>query len=335
LSGDGVAGWGQGAGVSCYLSSPTFSECVFYANWAGGQGGALCSYESSPTLKDCVFKGNEAGMQGGAIYGQDTTLVAIACTFHANWSWDGGAVYTEGGSSSRVTNCRFLGNAGHGSGGALFDAGRDLDVINSVFSGNLAYIDGGATALAGGPSLFTNCTFNRNVAQPKQSGQTLALYQTTTALTNCIVWNDDQDTPQEQILVAGAQDRPAELIVSYSDLLGGAELIIRKANANVTWGSRNINVDPKFQKAAGPDGVEGTPDDDLRLQSGSLCLDAGDNTAVPADADDLNANGNRQERIPFDLDDQARFTDAPAAPNTGRADGTAYPLIVDLGAYEL
>jgi hypothetical protein len=76
LSGDGLEGWGQGAGVSCYQSEPAFRGCVFLSNWAGGQGGGLYSVESSPTLTDCVFQDNEAGMQGGGCTARTATRCA-------------------------------------------------------------------------------------------------------------------------------------------------------------------------------------------------------------------------------------------------------------------
>jgi len=53
------------------------------------------------------------------------------------------------------------------------------------------------------------------------------------------------------------------------------------------------------------------------LSSGSSCIDAGDNAAVPAG-------------ISFDLDGNPRFVDSPFSPDTGN--GTA-PL-VDMGPYE-
>jgi hypothetical protein len=102
------------------------------------------------------------------------------------------------------------------------------------------------------------------------------------------------------------------------------------ANATVTWSIRNLSVSPKFVK---PDGVAGTEDDDLHLQSGSPCIDAGDNAAVPEDLDDLNANGNWTERIPFDVEGKPRFADDPTVSNTGAA-APSYPSIVDLGVYE-
>jgi hypothetical protein len=52
--------------------------------------------------------------------------------------------------------------------------------------------------------------------------------------------------------------------VDYSDVEGG-------------WpGTGNLNLDPLFVDADGPDGVYGTPDDDMHLLPTSPCIDAGD-----------------------------------------------------------
>ena len=91
---------------------------------------------------------------------------------------------------------------------------------------------------------------------------------------------------------------------------------------------------PGFRDPAGADEVVGTADDDLGLKAGSSCIDAGDNTAVPADIDDIDLNDDLSERIPLDLDGRTRFADDPDTPNTGLADAPAYPDIVDIGAYE-
>ena len=75
-----------------------------------------------------------------------------------------------------------------------------------------------------------------------------------------------------------------------------------------TDGGGNIDSDPLFV-GDGADGVPGTEDDDLRLLSGSPCIDAGDNIAVIGSAD---------------LDGFARVVD-------GDCDDVA---TVDMGAYE-
>ncbi len=334
LSGDGLEGWGEGAGVSCYQSMPVFSKCLFQKNWAGGQGAGVFSVESAPILTGCTFQGNEAGLQGGGMYGEDSNSVWVNCTFHGNWSGDGGAICTTETSDSRMTGCRFLGNAGRGLGGAVFDAGRSLEITNSVFSGNLATIDGGAVGLAQGVGVLTNCTFNRNISEGKRTGQALTVRNAAALLTNCILW-DHVDATQGQIALAGTAGKITELVVSYCDVMAGETGVIRNGAGTITWGKKNIDADPQFRNPLGADRVAGTADDDLHVRPGSPCVDAGDNTAVPADADDLNSNGNRLERVPFDLDGQPRFVNRADTQDTGVADAPLYPSVVDLGAYEL
>jgi predicted outer membrane repeat protein len=333
LSGDGREGWGQGAGASCYLSEPAFDGCVFLTNWAGGQGGGLYSVESVPVLKDCLFQDNQAGLQGGGLYAQDSNEICVGCTFQHNWSWYGGALYNDGASDSRLTGCRFVGNAGYGSGGAIFDAGQSLQITNCFFSGNLAYIDGGAVLLARDSGVLTQCSFNRNLARGTQAAQTLAVRETVVRLTNCILWDHAGGT-QAQIALTGTSQKPAEVIVSYCDVLGGVNAVVRKGTATATWGAGNRDADPRFRNPAGPDQVAGTTDDDLHPRAGSPCIDAGNNAAVPPDLDDLDSDGDRLERLPLDLDGRPRFLDDPATANTGTADAPLYPALVDLGAYE-
>ena len=85
----------------------------------------------------------------------------------------------------------------------------------------------------------------------------------------------------------------------------------------IIWGGNNIDSDPLFADPNGIDGIIGTEDDNLRLSSGSPCIDSGDNAAVPVD-------------ITTDLDGFPRFIDDICTTDTGS--GT--PPIVDMGAYE-
>ncbi|MCH8146878.1 MAG: hypothetical protein IH987_02660, partial [Planctomycetes bacterium] len=50
-------------------------------------------------------------------------------------------------------------------------------------------------------------------------------------------------------------------------------------------GANNLNTDPLFVDADGADDTVGTDDDDLRLQTGSPCIDVGDDGAVTESAD--------------------------------------------------
>ena len=334
LSGDGSSGWGQGAGISCFHSEPVFIACTFRLNWCGAWGGALHSFRSNPVIRDCFFQENHAGTEGGAISFDESDGVVVDSTFQGNWSTDGGAVFVSEGGDCRLTSCRFMGNAGYGSGGAVFTAGRNMVIVNSLFSGNMAFMDGGAVALMGGPGVLTNCTFYYNIAEGRDlGGGALAVFGAIAEVTNCIVWNQSyKELPF--IAIQGMDDKRAELIISYSTFKDDPDGIIREGLALITKGDGNTNTNPKFIDPEGDDGIVGTVDDDLNLQAGSPCIDAGDNTAVPSDTDDLDLDEDLAERIPLDLEGRTRFADDPDTPDTGLADAPAYPEIVDIGAYE-
>jgi len=77
-----------------------------------------------------------------------------------------------------------------------------------------------------------------------------------------------------------------------------------------------LTADPRFIDADGPDNGASTADDNLRLQSSSPAIDAGDNSAVPAG-------------VTTDLGGMSRFVDHPY-PDWGNGPAP----IVDMGAYE-
>jgi hypothetical protein len=117
---------------------------------------------------------------------------------------------------------------------------------------------------------------------------------------NCIV----------RLNIALNQIQTEQGIVAYSNVEGGFT------------GTGNIDADPLFIEDPNPglDGWWGSSDDifgDFHLQAGSPCIDAGDNTFVPADAY-------------TDLDGNARFRDDPNQADTGQG----IKPIVDMGAYE-
>jgi hypothetical protein len=116
-------------------------------------------------------------------------------------------------------------------------------------------------------------------------------YESSPLVTNCILWGNKAPNGSQI-----KNDWTSSATVSYSDVKGG-------------WpGTGNINADPLFVDA---------DNDDLHLLPASPCIDAGDNTAVPAG-------------VTTDLDGNPRFVDQPEVPDTGNG---AAP-IVDMGALE-
>ena len=329
-----------GGGMENQGSSPTVTNCTFSGNTAGRGGGmtnrggstpmvANCSFSgntalhgggmfndsfSSPTVTNCTFSGNSASIDGGGMTNDPNTSPTVTnCTFSGNTAFAGGGMHNRD-SSSMVTNCTFSGNTASIAGGGMFNEQNSPTVTNCTFSGNTASFGGGMFNECSSPTV-TNCTFSGNTALfggPGSGGGGMTNFSSSPAVTNCILWGD---TPSE---IRDALE--SVTTVSFSDIQAGFP------------GTGNIDADPLFVDANGPDGIPGTEDDDLRLMSGSPCIDAGDNTAVPPDTSDLDEDGDTVEPIPFDLDGSPRFIDDPDTPDTGNPDGVN--PIVDMGAHE-
>jgi len=283
----------EGGAIRCDSSSPTVANCRIL-NSIGYVGGAVCNENnSSPTLVNCVFKDNVSPYGGGISNVQ---------------------------SDPNVINCTFTNNVASGSpdsaGGGIYNDKSSPTITNCIFTGNFAYDDGGGICNDFNCNTsITNCTFSGNTAGAMDfGGGGSGIFNnggSNTMVSNCILWGN---VPDEIYVGTGT------VTINHSDVQGGWE------------GEGNIDDDPLFVDADGPDDVVGTDDDDLRLSSGSPCIDAGDSTSVSNDAGDVDGDGVTTEQTPWDIDGNLRFLDDPSTTDTGT---TEEPIpIVDMGAYE-
>ncbi len=195
-------------------------------------------------------------------------LVIIAGFANGNGAYmDGAGIYNLHG-SPLVRNCTLVANAAAGAGGGAYNSYSNPAFINCVFSGNTAGDCGGGVYSEQGDVTVTNCTFTANHAIWRAGG---VFDRTgTTTLTNCILWGNSR-------LSKGSYDELAQ--VSGDSPLTINHCCIQNWTGSLR-GDENTAQAPAFVDADGPDDVAGTPDDDLRLQAGSPCIDAGDNAAV-------------------------------------------------------
>jgi parallel beta-helix repeat protein len=286
------------------------------------KGGGMYNDSSSPTVSNCTFSTNGASYGGGMCSAGNSSPTVSNCTFSTNSAGSGGGMCNAGNSSPTVTNCSFSENTGGDGGGMYNDAGGPT-VTNCTFIGNYASYGGGMYNNVSGSPTVTNCTFTENSADMLNgAGGVYNAMDSYPTLTNCILWHNS--CPATPAMWAQLRTRPT-LTVDYccvQDLEGDL------------GGTGNIGDDPLFVDPNGLDGYPGTADDDLRLSGGSPCIDAGDNTAVPADTADLDNDGNTTERTPLDLEGEGRFNDDLQTADTGVADPPDYPEVVDMGAYE-
>jgi hypothetical protein len=341
---------GRGGGIFCYWEShPTITNCEIIDNVAsaldGGGGGIGCYVGSNPTIVNCTIVQNTADWGGGIQIdnadGGASRPMLINCVLAQNvGTYGGGAVDCNADSGPTFLNCVITDNSsGSIYGGAIWCSGDDMLLVNCVVANNNTDGDGGAVwlYLYASPR-FTNCVFSGNSADGT-GGAFYCGYASHPVLTNCTITGNNAlegalycspgsgPTITNSILWG---DTPSEIwsdsagpVVTYCDVQGG-------------WpGEGNIYADPLLVDPDGPDNDPNTwEDNDYRLNPGSPCIDAGDNTAVPPDLVDLDEDGDTDERIPFDLEGNPRFVQDPFTDDTGVPDPPCYRHIVDMGAYE-
>jgi uncharacterized repeat protein (TIGR01451 family) len=330
----------NGGGVFISGGSPTVSNVTFGGNSAAIYGGGMYVSSSSLAVTNVAFSGNTAHSAGGGMYVQSGNPTLTGVSFSGNTAesagtyMGGGGMYVESGSPT-LTGVTFENNhtTGSGIGGGMGVGGAGTaspTLVNVAFSSNTVEYAGGGLGLGesgvsnpgsatltnvifrnnsatecglgasgGGLSVddfsatLTNVTFSGNSACALGGG-IAHIYGSGPTLTNSILWgNTAPDGPQ----IYGTAS------ISYSDVQ-----MTNPGDAPYS-GTGNINANPLFVSAS-----------DLRLQSGSPAIDAGNNAAVPAG-------------ITTDLADNPRFVDSPTTDTGSRAAGDLRPY-VDMGAYE-
>jgi hypothetical protein len=288
---------GRGAGMYIDGGSPTLRNLTLSGNLAGGNGGGIYS-SGSPALTDVVFSGNAAGSSGGGMYNYQGDPTLSDVVFSSNHAASmGGGLFNFAGDVT-LTDVIFGGNVADSSGGGMDNYQGSLTLLNGVFSGNGANTGGGLFNYQSDATLI-NVTFSRNTGTVHGGGM-LNYDSGAVALTNCILWQNSSQV-SNQIGATSA--------ISYSLVQGGCP--------GGSTCDHLLAVDPQFVDANGADDVDGTPDDDLRLNFSSPAIDAGDNGSLP---------GN----IATDLAGAARFVDVDSVADTGSGSAP----IVDMGAYE-
>jgi hypothetical protein len=246
---------------------------------SGGAGGAIYSSALSANFFNCVITGNSTGT-GGDISADGQY------SYRAGNGGSGAGIYCT---TALLANCLIYDNiTGRGGNAALW---QDNPVLYSGNGGN----GGGIYSLS---SSIINSTIASNFTGEKGTvtqggtdgikGMGAIYCDPNTILANSIVWNPS-------ISQLAGQDNTK---IKYCDIM----------DSNFAGVNGNISADPLFSSS---------DTNDFHLLTNSPCIDAGDNTSVPA-------------QITTDIEGFDRFFDAPLKTDTGNGSAP----IVDIGVYE-
>lgn len=227
--------------------------------------------QQDATLGDNVTKGSKPQL-GGGMYIEWSRPAVVCCVFSGNRADYGGGMYIRNGDPV-VTRCTFRENEA-GRGGGIANYASAPTVTNSLFTGNRGGSwTGAAIENYSGSATISHCTFVENLATGPGGGSVYNENSSPT-IVNCIFWSNE---PDEIVDASGSAAS-----VSHSCIEGG-------------WpGPGNIDADPCFVDADGPDDDPNTWDDnDYHLAADSPCVNAGDPNFVadPTHPTDIDGQG--------------------------------------------
>lgn len=311
FTGNNTFGYDSTGGVMINGTSPVIiSDCTFTSNQAGyisgetenaGWGGVMYNALSCPIITNCLFSGNLAVYGDGVMRNVWSGPRIFNCVFSENISYidNSGYGYGSGVMSNNnnewrlyhiypyIVNCLFVNNTGWRSG-AIFNYVSYPELTNCTFFGNIAATDtAGAITMSFSHSLVTNCIFWDNYGTVYDYG----VHDWVEVIYDVCVSDDGRDT-----------NEPVFNDCRFGDICDGP--VFNNCSFGVvlddlSFGEYNdclaIGTDPLL-------------DGNYHLNSGSPCIDAGDNSVV--------------SDIPVDLDGNDRILYGGSS------------TTVDIGAYE-
>jgi len=287
----------QGGGLRATQAALALVDVVFEGNSCvpGGLGGAAYLEEVVLDINDSLFSGNDCGFggvdlgnDGGALYAVDSSGMIESTTFEANTAGDGSAAYLLGSDDSvTIARCAFVDGqtgdsdnpVGEVEGGALVVDGDQKVVANNLFQGNVAAAGGGAITLAdhGNSTVIVSNTLVGNES-PEGAGLHFEPF------TNI----DGSASIQNNLVVFstgfGVFSDTSELptVFTYNDVHGSTSGGYGSGLGPLLTPPGNYTEDPLF--VFWSDDGDWT-NDDLHLDVGSPCIDAGNPAPAFMDVD--------------------------------------------------
>lgn len=190
-----------GAGIQCYQTVVTITNCIVSTNAAASNGGGLYAYSTTVGFTGCTFSGNSSLAEGGGMMinanggggytltscsftnntaagsggglARDNGNIAVTitgCSFTSNSSTStasqtgGGGIYLVNGGLT-MTGCTISGNTASAMGGGLlYNSGSNSPITNTVFNSNTATVYGGGMAVVNSSPVMDGCNFMKNLA---------------------------------------------------------------------------------------------------------------------------------------------------------------------------
>ena len=268
----------------------TITDSTISGNTADSNGGGIFT-EGTATITNSTINGNTATYEGGGIDNEGTAIITNS-SINGNSAGDnGGGIFNE--DTATITSSTISGNSANSNGGGIFNEDT-ATITNSTISGNSANSNGGGIDNEGTVSItnstITNNTTDQDADGSGDGGGIFNRQESTLTLANTIAAGNFDNTPLESGNIH--PDVSGEINGDANNLIGSIE----GATGSVGTGTDLVNLDPLLSPLQDNGGSTLTH----TLLTGSSAIDAGNNSLVAEDEQDLDLDGNTTEPIPFD-----------------------------------
>jgi hypothetical protein len=315
----------NGGGMTNASGDPAISRTTFVGNTTGANAGGLHVAGGNPKIANTIISGNLVSTPNQPTYGggMDVTggsPMLVNVSFVGNMINNntavglmvgGGGIALRGGNSV-LTNVTFSANWTNVSGGSgLYYSSGSPKVTNAVIWGNYSgstvneirgtgvNFSHSAVHSCGGSSAWSTACGTDAGGNLDSATSPFAAYRAPSGS-----WSEapaySASSLRTTFTNALAPWVPGELVGMFvqpdTSQPRRLPIVSNTATTLTVWGD------------AASSAASGTMYSlvDLRLASGSGCIDTGDTTALPVDSCDVNGDGNTAEVIPWDLNDQPR-----------------------------
>jgi len=251
----------SGGAIKTSGGSTTIEGSEFQGNSAANFGGAIGAFGGAITIRDTAFSENGSGQFGGAIYANSAAIDFSGIEAVENGfaefgdhgtiifsTFGGGAVYTTN-ANGRIDRSMFISNRSFAGGGVYVAGGGTVEIVNTVLTGALSSLGGGVYANASSPRIINSTIINNG------DGGVFTTFNANPLVRNTVL-SGNESLAAIEIFGNGLTDLSTSLV--------------NGSFTGVDEGTGILQASPQL-------------DTEFRPVSGSPVIDAGDNSALPAD----------------------------------------------------
>jgi predicted outer membrane repeat protein len=313
-----------GGAINGDVGTINISGSTFSNNQATSGGGAISQGGSTLTVEGSTFDGNTTAV-AGAINSNGGTTTVDNTTFSNNEATShAGAIYVFASGTLELNAVTLSGNTAGGSGGALYLTGNaDASIVGSLIYDNAAATAGGIYMITSALSLV-NTTVYANTATGNVGGigingdatvtinsSTIANNHADSAIAGVGEFNTNSVTLVNSVIADNTATSSSvdffgnEINSAQNTFIGATSTAVISDLGGNLIGSSGSPLDARLGTLADNGG------DVLTVQplGGSPLINAGSNSALPADEYDVDGDSNTAETLPLDANGNARILD--------------------------